>query len=106
MNVVKDDNVKVLSGKYRGKTGKILKVFPNSDRVIVEGVNIIKRHTKPSQKNQSGGIIEKEASIHVSNLMVICKKCNRPTKVGQKILDDGNKSRVCKHADCGEILST
>ena len=75
MNVVKDDNVKVLSGKYRGKTGKILKVLPNTNRVIVEGVNIIKRHTKHSQKNQSGGIIEKEASIHVSNLMVICKKC-------------------------------
>jgi large subunit ribosomal protein L24 len=106
MHVVRDDNVKVLAGKYRGKTGKILKVFPGTKRVIVEGVNIIKRHTKPSQKNQSGGIIEKEASIHVSNLMVICKKCNRPTKVGQKILEDGSKSRICKHSDCGEVLST
>lgn len=105
MHVVKNDTVKVLAGKYRDKTGKVLKVFTKSNRVIVEGVNIIKRHTKPSQKNQQGGIVEKEASIHASNLIVICPKCTRPTRVGHRYIDDGTKVRICKYADCGEILS-
>lgn len=105
MNVVKNDNVKVIAGKYNGKIGKVLKVFPNNNRVIIEGVNIIKRHTKPSQKNQQGGIVEKESTIHVSNVMVICTKCNNPTRVGHKILDDGSKVRICKQSDCGEMLS-
>jgi large subunit ribosomal protein L24 len=105
MHVVKNDTVKVLAGKYRNKTGKVLKVFTKSNRVIVEGVNIIKRHTKPSQKNQQGGIIEKEAPVHASNLMVICPKCARTTRVGYKRLEDGSKVRVCKQPDCGEILS-
>jgi len=106
MKVIKNDNVKVLSGKYKDRTGKVLKVFNKTNSVIVEGVNIIKRHTKPSQKNQQGGIIEKEAPINVSNVMVICGKCNRPTRVGFKILEDGSKERICKNADCGEILSS
>jgi large subunit ribosomal protein L24 len=106
MHVVKNDTVKVLAGKYRNKTGKVLKVFIKTNRVIVEGVNIIKRHTKPSQKNQQGGIVEKEAPIHASNLIVICPKCTRTTRIGHKRLDDGSKVRVCKYADCGEILST
>ena len=105
MKVVKNDTVTVLSGKYRGSTGKVLKVFTKNNRVIVEGVNIIKRHTKPSQKNQQGGIIEKEAPIDVSNVMVICGKCNQPTRVGYKILEDGAKVRICKNQECGEILS-
>jgi len=105
MHVTKNDNVTVLSGKYRGKTGKVLKVFPKNNRVIVEGVNIIKRHTRPSQKNQQGGIVEKEAAIHVSNVMVICPKCSRPTRIGYRLLDDGTKARVCRHDDCGEIIS-
>jgi large subunit ribosomal protein L24 len=102
MHVVKNDMVKVLSGKYRGKTGKVLKVFPKSKRVIVEGVNIIKRHTKPSQKVPQGGIIEKEASIHVSNLMVIDPKISKPTRIGYKYIDDGSKVRISKKS--GEIL--
>ena len=105
MHVVKNDTVKVLAGKYRNKTGKVLKVFTKTNRVIVEGVNIIKRHTKPSQKNQQGGIIEKEASVHASNLIVICPKCTRATRIGHRAIDDGSKVRVCKHVDCGEILS-
>ena len=105
MKVIKNDNVVILSGKYKGSTGKVLKVFTKHDRIIVEGVNIIKRHTKPSQKNQQGGIIEKEGSIDVSNVMVICGKCNQPTRVGFKILDDGAKVRVCKNKECGEIIS-
>ena len=104
MHVVKNDTVKILSGKYKDKTGKVLKVFPKNDRVIVEGVNIIKRHTKPSQKNQQGGIVEKEAPIHVSNVMVIDPKTSQPTRIGYKILDDGTKVRISKKS--GEILSS
>ena len=104
MHVVKNDTVKILSGKYKDKTGKVLKVFPKYDRVIVEGVNIIKRHTKPSQKNQQGGILEKEAPIHVSNVMVIDPKTSEPTRIGYKILEDGTKVRISKKS--GEILSS
>lgn len=104
MHVVKEDSVKILSGKYRGKTGKVLKVFPRENRVIVEGVNIIKRHTKPSQKNQQGGIIEKEATVNASNVMVIDPKTSEPTRVGYKYLEDGSKVRISKKS--GEILSS
>ena len=102
MKVVKNDIVLVISGNYKGKRGKVLKVFPKKHRVIVEGVNFVKRHTKPTQKNPQGGIVEKEASIHVSNLMVICPKCDTPTRLGRKILEDGKKVRVCMN--CGEML--
>jgi large subunit ribosomal protein L24 len=105
MNIVKNDNVKVIAGKYKNSTGKVLKVFPGTSRVIVEGVNIIKRHTRPSQQNQKGGIVEKEGSINASNVMVICPKCNRPTRIGKRILEDKSRVRVCKHSDCSEILS-
>lgn len=104
MHVVKEDNVKVLSGKYRGKTGKVLKVFPKENRVIVEGVNIIKRHTKPSQKNQQGGIVEKEATVDASNVMVIDPKTNEPTRVGYMYLEDGSKVRISRKS--GEILKS
>lgn len=102
MHIVKNDTVKILSGKYGGKTGKVLKVFPDQNRLIVEGVNIIKKHTKPSQKNPQGGIIEKESSIHVSNVMVIDPKTNEPTRVGYKFLEDGTKVRISKKS--GEML--
>lgn len=104
MFVVKNDNVIILSGKYRDKTGKVLKVFPKSNRIIVEGVNIIKKHTKPSQKNQQGGIVEKEAPINVSNVMVIDPKTNEPTRVGYKYIDDGSKVRISLKS--GEILGS
>jgi len=104
MKVVKNDTVLVVSGNYKGKKGKVLKVFPKEHRVIVEGVNFIKRHTRPSQKNQKGGIIEKEASIHVSNLMVVCPKCNAPSRLGRKVLEDGKRIRICR--SCGEMLVT
>ena len=102
MRIVRNDVVKVLTGKYSGKTGKVLKVFPDQQRLIVEGVNIIKRHTKPSQKNQKGGIIEKESSIHISNVMVIDPKTNEPTRVGYKFIEDGSKVRISKKS--GEML--
>jgi large subunit ribosomal protein L24 len=104
MHVVKNDTVKILTGKYKNKTGKVLKVFPKDDRVIVEGVNIIKRHTKPSQKNQQGGIVEKESTIRASNVMVIDPKTNEPTRVGYKYLEDGSKVRISKKS--GEILGS
>lgn len=106
MKIHKGDMVKIMSGSfdYRNKTGKVLKVFPDKDRIIVEGINIIKRHMRPSQKSPKGGILEKEAPIHVSKVMIICGKCNRTTRVGYKFLDDGSKVRICKHQDCGEIL--
>jgi large subunit ribosomal protein L24 len=102
--IVKTDSVMVLSGKSRGKTGKILKVFPDQNRAVVEGVNLIKRHQRPTKDLPRGGIVEKEGSIHISNLKVICPKCNRPTRIGIKILEDQSKVRFCKHSDCGEII--
>ena len=93
----KNDNVIVISGNSRGKTGKVLKVFPDRERVIIEGVNIIKRHSRPSQRNPQGGIVQKEASIHVSNVMLLDPKTGKPTRVGTKVVRDattGKKSRV------------
>ena len=94
----------VISGKEKGKVGKILKVFPEKNRVIVEKVNYIKRHTRPGGKVSKGGIIEKEAPLHGSNVMLICGKCTDPVRVGTRLLDDGQRVRVCKK--CGEILET
>lgn len=108
MKIRKSDTIKVISGSYKdkGKIGKVLKVYPDKDRIIVEGVNIIKRHTRPSQKNQQGGIVEKEAPIHVSNVLYYSTKFNSTTRIGYKKLDDGNKVRYCKNPECqGEIIS-
>jgi large subunit ribosomal protein L24 len=102
MKVVKNDMVLVVSGNAKGKKGKVLKVFPAKQRVIVEGVNFIKRHTRKSQKNPQGGIIEKEAPIHASNVLVICPKCGKPTRIGRKVLEDGKRIRNCN--SCGEML--
>ena len=104
MKIRKNDTIKVMSGSYKdkGKVGKVLKVYPEKDRIIVEGVNIIKRHTRPSQQNQQGGIVEKEAPIHASNVMVVCPKCDTPTRMGHKILEDKKKVRVC--GNCEEML--
>jgi len=94
----KNDNVQVISGEYRGKTGRILKVFPEKNRAIVEGINVVKRHTKPNAKNQQGGIVEKEASIHISNLMLVCPKTGKPTRLGKMVLEDGKRVRFSKKA--------
>ena len=103
MHVRKGDLVAVIAGNYRGMRGKVLKVLPKKGRVIVEGINIVKRHTRPSQSNPQGGIIEKEAPIHLSNVLPVCPKCDRPTRVGRAWLEDGRKVRVCKR--CGEMLT-
>lgn len=95
MHVKTGDKVKVIAGKDKGKEGVITKAFPKKDRVIVEGVNVVKKHAKPSQLNPSGGIVEKEAPIHVSNVMLIDPSTNEPTRVGYKVVD-GKKVRVSK----------
>ena len=107
MKIRKNDMVMVVAGNDRGKTGKVLKVFPKKSRVIVEGINLRKRHTKPNQKNPQGGILEKEAPVHVSNVMILDPKSNEPTRVGSRIILDektGKKkiARVAKAS--GEMI--
>ena len=94
MKIKKGDTVKVISGNYRGKTGKVLVVMPKRNRAIVEGINFVKRHTRRSQKNPQGGIIEREATIHISNLMLVVN--NTPTRIGYTRLEDGKKVRFAK----------
>ena len=100
--LVKGDMALVVTGNDAGKTGKVLKVFPEKDRVVIEGVNFIKRHTKPSQKNPQGGSQEREAPIHVSNAMLYCTKCGRGTRLRHTALSDGTKVRAC--GQCGEVI--
>ena len=92
----KNDNVLVVTGRDRGKRGRVLRVVPATDRVIVEGVNFIKRHTRPNpQKNVKGGIVEREAPLHASNVQVVCPECGKQTRIGRKRLDDGRSVRFC-----------
>jgi large subunit ribosomal protein L24 len=102
VQIRKNDSVIVIGGKERGKTGKVLRVLPDKDAVIIERLNIVKRHTKPRGPQQPGGIVEKEAAIHASNIMILCDKCNAPVRVGHKILADGKKIRICRR--CNEAL--
>ena len=107
VHVQKNDNVLVVAGNSRGKQGKVLKVFPSTRRVIIENVNIVKRHTKPSQKNPQGGVQQKEASINASNVMVICPKCNKAARMGHTHVTDASTSRrktmrVCRN--CNEMF--
>ena len=104
MHVRKDDQVFVLTGKDTGKTGKVLDVDKDNSRVLVEGVNIVTKHKKPRGRNQQGGIIKQEAFISASNVMLVCSKCKRPSKTGRKIMENGEKVRICKA--CGEIIDT
>ena len=101
MHVKKGDKVQVISGKDKGKQGVILEAFPKKERVLVEGVNVVKKHAKPSQANPQGGIMEMEAAIHVSNVMPIDPKTSEPTRVGYKV-EDGQKVRIAKKS--GEAL--
>lgn len=100
--IKKDDVVKVIAGKEKGKTGKVLKVLGKKNRVIIEKINFVKRHARPSAQHRQGGIIEKEAPVHTSNVMLLCSKCNRPVRLGRKLLEDAKKVRVCKA--CGEVI--
>ncbi len=98
----KNDTVMVIVGRDRGKTGKVLRVLPTRGRVIVERLNMVKRHTKPRGAASPGGIVEKEAPLDISNVMVLCDRCNAPVRVGIKFAADGSKSRVCRR--CGDSL--
>jgi large subunit ribosomal protein L24 len=102
LHVKKGDKVKGIAGKDKGIEGEVLKALPREDRVVVEGVNIIKKHVRPTQDNPQGGIIDREAPIHVSNVMLVCEHCNQATRTGKKILDDGQKVRYCKK--CNETI--
>lgn len=102
MKIRKNDTVLVIVGKDRGKTGKVRFAYPKDERVLVEGVNFIKRHSRATRGARQAGIIEREAPIQVSNLMLLCSRCNHPTRVGFRLLSDGKKVRVCRA--CGEVI--
>ena len=101
LKLKKGDKVIVVAGKNKGNTGEIIKVFPNKNRVMVRGINIVKRHTKPTQNN-AGGIVEKEGTIHISNIAYLDEKENKPSRLGFKILEDGRKVRMSKKS--GEVI--
>lgn len=103
MNKIKrNDTVLVISGRDRGKTGEVRRVYPREQRVLVQGINIRKQHTRPRGVGQPGGIIQVEGPIHWSNLKLICRACNRPTRVGFRVREDGTKVRTCKR--CGQDI--
>jgi len=102
LHVKRGDLVAVIAGAQRGKRGKVLRVLPERGRVLVEKVNMIKKHQRPTQKLRQGGIIEREGSLNLSNVMVVCAKCDRPTRTGVQRLAEGKKVRVCKR--CGEMI--
>jgi large subunit ribosomal protein L24 len=102
--VRKNDTVMVIAGRDRGKTGKVLRVLPVRGRVIVERLNVVKRHTKPRGAASPGGIVEREAALDISNVMVLCDRCNAPVRIGIKLAADGSKSRICRR--CGDVLGS
>ncbi|GAB6188375.1 50S ribosomal protein L24 [Marinitoga arctica] len=102
MKIKKGDLVRVISGKDKGKEGKILKVIPKLNKIIVENVNVVKKHQRPTQQLREGGIIDQPSPIHVSKVMVICPSCGKPTRVGYRFLEEGKKVRVCRK--CNEII--
>jgi large subunit ribosomal protein L24 len=96
----KNDNVVVTTGKDRGKRGRVVRIVADKNRVVVEGVNMIKRHTRANpQKNLKGGVVEREAPLHASNVQLVCPECGEPTRIGRKILGDGRKVRVCRKCE-------
>lgn len=102
LHVKKNDVVKIIAGKDKGKTGKVLRIFPAKSRVVVENLNVVKRHTRPTQLNPEGGIVEKAAPMNISNVMLICASCSEAVRTGVRVLEDGSKARYCKK--CNEIV--
>ncbi|MFC1877256.1 50S ribosomal protein L24 [Thermodesulfobacteriota bacterium] len=101
-HIKKDDKIKVIAGKDKGKIGKVLKVDRKKDRILVENINVVKRHTRPTAKNRQGGIVESEATVPWSNVMLMCSKCLSPVRIQMRRLDDGKKVRSCRK--CNEII--
>lgn len=102
LHVKKNDMVMIIAGKDKGKSGKVMRVLADKGRLVVENLNVVKRHTRPTRTNAEGGIIEKEAPMAASNVLLLCGACNKPTRTGIRILDDGSKARFCKK--CNEIV--
>ncbi len=102
MKIRKNDTVLVIAGRDRGKKGKVRLSYPKDERLLVDGINFVKRHARATGRVRQAGIIEREAPIHVSNLMLVCNKCNRPTRIGFRFLEDGKKVRFCK--SCHEVI--
>ena len=100
--VRKNDTVMVIAGREKGKTGKVLKVVRETNRVIIERLHMVKRHQKPRGQQSPGGVVEKEASIDLSNVMIMCDRCNAPARIGAKRLEDGSSERTCRR--CGEVI--
>lgn len=101
-NIRRDDKVKILTGKDKGKIGKVLKVDRKKERVLVENINMVTRHVRPSAQNRQGGMVKSEAAIHLSNVMLMCNKCMTPVRIKMKYLEDGKKVRVCRK--CSENI--
>ena len=101
-HIKKNDLVMVINGKEKGKSGRVLKVLPEKERVLIEKINFVKRHSRPHGQQRRGGIIEKEAPLHVSNVMLLCEKCNKPVRIGHRIIEGSKKTRFC--LKCGEIF--
>jgi len=102
MKIRKNDTVMVIAGKDKGKRGKVRFAYPKEERILVDGVNFIKKHTRAVRGVRQAGIIEREAPIHMSNVMLLCSKCNRPTRIGFGFLEDGRKIRICR--SCHEVI--
>jgi large subunit ribosomal protein L24 len=102
MNIKKGDTVLVITGKDAGRKGKVLKVIPKDNRLVVEGINKAKKHQRPSRAIPQGGILQIEAPLNISNVMLLCTKCNKPTRIAKRFLENGTKVRICKN--CGEVL--
>lgn len=101
-HIKKNDLVTVINGKEQGKSGRVLKVLPEKEKVIVEKINFIKRHSRPHGQQRRGGILEKEAPLHISNVMLLCEKCNKPVRIGHRLVEGDKKARFCRR--CGEIF--
>jgi large subunit ribosomal protein L24 len=102
VHVRRGDTVAVIAGRDRGKRGKVLRVLPDRGRVVVEKINLMKKHQRPTQKLRQGGIIEREGALALSNVLVVCGRCDRPVRTGTRILADGRKTRICRR--CGESI--
>lgn len=101
-HIKKNDLVMVIKGKESGKSGRVLRVLPEKEKVIIEKINFIKKHTRPHGQQRRGGILEKESPLHLSNVMLLCEKCNKPVRIGHRILEGDKKARYCRK--CGEIF--